>query len=142
MANPQNGRARTPALWLLGLLLAGVVVAGIVSSSNTPTPTPAATTPQSQVQTQQPRQSVSPENSQDTRSYQPQPQTQTSEAQRNTLSNDNYYTNSDGNVVHSPAYSNSVPAGATAQCNDGTYSFSQHRQGTCSNHGGVEQWLY
>ena len=33
------------------------------------------------------------------------------------------------------------PAGATALCNDGTYSFSQHRQGTCSHHGGVAQWL-
>ncbi len=57
------------------------------------------------------------------------------------LSNDNTYVNSDGNTVHSPAYSNTVPQGATAQCNDGTYSFSQHRQGTCSHHGGVAQWL-
>jgi hypothetical protein len=58
------------------------------------------------------------------------------------LSNDNYYTNSDGNRVHSPAYSPSgVPAGATAVCRDGTYSFSQHRQGTCSHHGGVANWL-
>lgn len=59
------------------------------------------------------------------------------------LSNDNHYTNSDGQSVHSPAYSNNggVPSGATAQCNDGTYSFSQHRQGTCSHHGGVAHWL-
>jgi competence protein ComEC len=35
----------------------------------------------------------------------------------------------------------SYPIGATAICNDGTYSFSQHRQGTCSHHGGVLQWL-
>ena len=28
----------------------------------------------------------------------------------NGLSNDNYHTNSDGNQVHAPAYSNSVPA--------------------------------
>src|SRR6476646_3741613 len=33
------------------------------------------------------------------------------------------------------------PAGATALCNDGTYSFSQHHQGTCSHHGVVAQWL-
>jgi hypothetical protein len=33
------------------------------------------------------------------------------------------------------------PAGATARCRDGTYSFSQHRQGTCSHHGGVAEWL-
>lgn len=56
-------------------------------------------------------------------------------------SNDNYYTNVDGNRVHSPVYSSSVPAGATAQCRDGTYSFSQHRSGTCSGHGGVAEWL-
>ena|SRR3989344_5255770 len=56
------------------------------------------------------------------------------------LSNDNYYTNVDGNEVHSPAYSDSVPAGASAQCRDGTYSFSQNRRGTCSGHGGVSQW--
>jgi len=58
------------------------------------------------------------------------------------LSNDRHYTNSDGNSVHSPAYSSGgVPPGATAQCADGTYSFSQHRQGTCSHHGGVAKWL-
>jgi hypothetical protein len=58
------------------------------------------------------------------------------------LSNDNHYTNSDGRTVHSPAYSrNGVPAGATAQCSDGTYSFSQHKQGACSHHGGVAKWL-
>lgn len=33
------------------------------------------------------------------------------------------------------------PAGATAICRDGSYSFSQHRQGTCSHHGGVARWL-
>ena len=32
------------------------------------------------------------------------------------------------------------PAGATALCNDGTYSHSQHRSGTCSHHGGVAIW--
>jgi hypothetical protein len=59
-----------------------------------------------------------------------------------TLSNDNYYTNVDGVRVHSPAYSldGSVPACASATCADGTYSFSLHRQGTCSSHGGVSQW--
>ena len=30
--------------------------------------------------------------------------------------------------------------GATAQCSDGTYSYSQHHQGTCSHHGGVAVW--
>src|SRR5665213_301752 len=35
----------------------------------------------------------------------------------------------------------SVPPGASAQCRDGTYSYSQHRSGTCSHHGGVAVWL-
>lgn len=29
----------------------------------------------------------------------------------------------------------------TALCRDGTYSYSQHRRGTCSWHGGVAEWL-
>jgi hypothetical protein len=58
------------------------------------------------------------------------------------LSNNHHYVNSDGQRVHSPAYSpGGAPAGATAQCGDGTYSFSQHRSGTCSHHGGVAGWL-
>lgn len=34
-----------------------------------------------------------------------------------------------------------APATATALCNDGTYSMSKHRSGTCSSHKGVKQWL-
>lgn len=54
-----------------------------------------------------------------------------------------YYTNSSGQQVHGPAHTvnNLIPAGATAQCRDGSYSFSQHHRGTCSHHGGVEKWL-
>lgn len=55
----------------------------------------------------------------------------------------NYYINSRGNTVQSPTKSSngSVPAGASARCGDGTYSYSQSRRGTCSHHGGVAQWL-
>lgn len=49
-----------------------------------------------------------------------------------------YYRNSSGTCVHNPS---SNPSGATALCNDGSYSYSQHRSGTCSHHGGVRQWL-
>ena len=70
----------------------------------------------------------------------PVPATSTPTAQA-PLSNNNYYTNSSGNEVHSPAYSETVPVGASAQCRDGSYSFSQHRSGTCSHHGGVAKWL-
>jgi Protein of unknown function (DUF3761) len=34
-----------------------------------------------------------------------------------------------------------APPGATALCRDGTYSYSKHRSGTCSGHGGVKRWL-
>ena len=33
------------------------------------------------------------------------------------------------------------PSGATARCGDGTLSYSAHRRGTCSHHGGVAQWF-
>ena len=52
-----------------------------------------------------------------------------------------YYTNSKGEKVQSPTHYNSAPAGATALCRDGTYSFSKSRRGTCSHHGGVARWL-
>ena len=52
-----------------------------------------------------------------------------------------YYKNSKGEKVQSPTYYNSAPDGATAECNDGTYSFSRSRRGTCSHHGGVKRWL-
>ncbi|AOW90865.1 DUF3761 domain-containing protein [Streptomyces olivaceus] len=32
------------------------------------------------------------------------------------------------------------PAGATAQCKDGSYSYSAHFRGTCSGHQGVRYW--
>lgn len=51
------------------------------------------------------------------------------------------YTNVDGKHVESPRKAGSAPAGASAKCRDGSYSFSAHRQGTCSHHGGVAQWL-
>jgi hypothetical protein len=113
---------------VLALFLGGAVVYGV---HNTNTPADVAAYHQ---QTTQPAQtSTAP--AQPTASQPPTKQT-------TTLSNGNYYTNSDGNRVHAPARSSDgVPAGATAVCRDGTYSFSQHRQGTCSHHGGVDHWL-
>lgn len=54
-----------------------------------------------------------------------------------------HYTNADGNDVHSPTKSlnGQAPSGASAKCRDGSYSFSHHRRGTCSHHGGVAAWL-
>lgn len=56
-------------------------------------------------------------------------------------SSSDYYTNSSRHRVHRPERSQTPPPGATAHCRDGTWSFSQHHQGTCSHHGGVESWL-
>jgi hypothetical protein len=54
-----------------------------------------------------------------------------------------YYTNSYGHVVPRPcgnATTDAPPPNSTAVCRDGTYSFSEHRSGTCSGHGGVQSW--
>jgi hypothetical protein len=44
-----------------------------------------------------------------------------------------------------PAFVTSVtaqaPKGATAQCNDGTYSTAKTQRGACSGHGGIKTWL-
>ncbi len=53
----------------------------------------------------------------------------------------NSYINTRGNRVQSPSYYDSPPYNASAECNDGTYSFSESRRGTCSGHGGVKRWL-
>lgn len=52
-----------------------------------------------------------------------------------------YYTNSQRTRVQSPTKYSSAPAGATARCKDGTFSFSRNKRGTCSHHGGVAEWL-
>ena len=64
-------------------------------------------------------------------------------AQQPQLIESGAYTNSAGTRVHRPAHTDTgaVPMGASAQCRDGSYSFSQSRRGTCSHHGGVARWL-
>ncbi|WP_443024595.1 DUF3761 domain-containing protein [Sphingomonas sp. ERG5] len=56
-------------------------------------------------------------------------------------SSDEYYTARSGNRVHRPIRAARAPAGASAQCRDGSWSFSENRRGTCSHHGGVARWL-
>jgi hypothetical protein len=53
------------------------------------------------------------------------------------------YINSQGEWVPSPTRTadGQPPAGASAKCRDGTFSFSKSRSGTCSHHGGVAEWL-
>jgi hypothetical protein len=59
------------------------------------------------------------------------------------LVTNHHYVNSSGHVVRSPSntVSGRAPQGASAHCSDGSYSFSEHRRGTCSHHGGVAVWL-
>jgi hypothetical protein len=115
--------------WIGGGVIALFILIGVggSSSNNNPTST-AVVSPTSQTANVAQQLSV------------PSAQPQTPATQSN-LSNDNSYVNSDGNIVHSPSYSDTVPAGATAQCRDHTYSLSKHRSGTCSHHGGVATWL-
>jgi hypothetical protein len=58
-----------------------------------------------------------------------------------TCTNNGTYVNSKGQTVPRPENCLAPPKGATAQCRDGTYSFSKSRRGTCSHHGGVAKWL-
>jgi hypothetical protein len=53
------------------------------------------------------------------------------------------YINSSGDWTPSPKHTldGKPPPGASAQCRDGSYSFSAHHRGTCSHHGGVARWL-
>lgn len=51
------------------------------------------------------------------------------------------YVNVNGHCVHRPVQAERAPAGASARCRDGSYSFSENRRGTCSHHGGVAEWL-
>jgi len=113
-------------------------VKGAQSPTNTPTPEPTVTS------TPSPTLAPSPTHVYIAPTTPYTPPTQAPANQTNgQLDNNNHYPNVDGNVVHSPANTTdgSVPAGATARCGDGTYSFSQHHSGTCSHHGGVAQWL-
>jgi len=58
-----------------------------------------------------------------------------------TCSDSGTYVNSKGKTVRRPENCSGPPKGATAQCRDGSYSFSRSRRGTCSHHGGVAKWL-
>ena len=60
-------------------------------------------------------------------------------ARESDLTTHSHYTNISGHYVHSPSRmrNGSRPPGASAQCSDGTWSFSEHARGTCSHHGGI-----
>ena len=64
-----------------------------------------------------------------------------SDASKAKCTDNGTYINSKGQTVPRPENCSAAPKGATAQCRDGTYSFSKSRRGTCSHHGGVAKWL-
>ena len=52
-----------------------------------------------------------------------------------------YYRSTDGSLVHGPTRNANAAYGpVTADCRDGTHSYSHHHSGTCSGHGGVATW--
>lgn len=71
---------------------------------------------------------------------QPSPQQQQQKSKPKCTDNGTYV-KSQGQTVKRPENCSAAPQGATAQCRDGSYSFSQSRRGTCSHHGGVAKWL-
>jgi hypothetical protein len=84
-----------------------------------------------------------------TQPAQSQPNTNSAAAAGNTkpnsgkvnCTNNGSYVNSKGQTVQRPENCSGPPKGATAQCRDGSYSFSTNRRGTCSHHGGVAKSL-
>ena len=46
-----------------------------------------------------------------------------------------------GGLSREAPASSTIPAGATGQCRDGTFSFAANHRGMCSSHGGVAQFL-
>jgi len=53
--------------------------------------------------------------------------------------NNKYYVNSSGHLVHSPSCGEEHEK-RTAECRDGSVSYSEHHRGTCSYQGGVAHW--
>jgi hypothetical protein len=122
---------------ILYTLIGTVFVGSMIFSGSSDTPAPEVVQPV----VQQARVSTEVKN-EPIKAVEPAPIKKSTPVQKTqSLSNDDYYVNTAGNTVNSPAFADSVPAGASARCRDGTYSFSQSRRGTCSHHGGVAQWL-
>jgi hypothetical protein len=112
------------------------------TSSETPTPTSTSTTAPASTEAPAPVAATSTQVAAPATTKAAAPVTTKAAAKSATTScTGDYYRNVDGNCIHRPAAADSAPAGATARCNDGTYSFSAHRRGTCSSHQGVATWL-
>lgn len=51
------------------------------------------------------------------------------------------YAGTDGKLTCRAVLATSIPAGASARCNDNTYSFNRSSASLCSRHGGVQAAL-
>lgn len=140
--------------YIIPISFVGFFVAlGIIGGATSPT-TPAVQSQQESVTPSSATENVSlpnalnvvkekqdtPTNTQAETTQTTQPKASTPAKQTAPTTNSGTYTNSAGNTVKSPSYSETKPADASAKCRDGSYSYSQSRQGTCSHHGGVAQW--
>ncbi len=143
-----NGALSKKALVGIGVIFGFIVLVSLFNSGNPDQPT---TTINSQLQpaaisAQQDLGSVLGEEATQPVVTQPVINTTPAPVQQITppaqpLEEPTYYENTYGDTVQSSTYYDSQPAGATAICGDGTYSFSQSRRGTCSHHGGVAECL-
>jgi|GEM_PF-2318822 hypothetical protein len=70
----------------------------------------------------------------------PQPSNPPPQQQHQKCTDNGTYVNSKGETVKRPENCSGVPQGATAQCRDGSYSFSHSRSGTCSHQSNCISW--
>ena len=123
------------------LVIAAIIGVALFGCSTETTPQPTSYTPSSSISpTSSPSSISTPVRSTFTANKQSGIGNKPSRNTTQSAASDSY-TNVDGERVSSPVFSKSAPAGASAQCRDGSYSFSRHRRGTCSHHGGVARWL-
>ncbi|MEV0071547.1 DUF3761 domain-containing protein [Amycolatopsis sp. NPDC050768] len=140
------GCGATPAPTGSGGVVPPVTTALLPSTSSSPATTSATPTTESPVSPTSVSPYVAPETTaskaaapKTTARAKTTPKTTAAPPKTNTAAcSGDYYRNSSGVCVHRPS---SNPAGATAKCKDGSYSYSQHRSGTCSGHGGVLTWI-
>ena len=144
-----SNSARLSAAIAAGLLVLGLAggcgpadAAGVTTPATTSGVSVVATTPAAGSPTPAPVASATTAVAPDTvatTAAAPKPVTTTAAAPANCRSDE--YRNSSGHCVPRPTQAPAAPPGASAICNDGSYSFSEHRRGTCSSHGGVRTWL-
>ena len=121
--SPQKAQHAQPAAQIVTQQSTTIVQTPTSSKAPTPTQKPTATPT--------PKPTATP-----TIQYIPPTATPTPIVQQQTSTS----TNAEQGNSPTGSINGSVPAGATALCNDGSYSYAEHHQGACSQHGGVKQF--